>query len=206
MLQWAGVSLRSVINCTNRVMVAILNEHDTFISLPPEDSEDMEKAHAFMEKSRYSLNCQAAIMPHNLLIVDYGLGYPGSVYDAWAFQGTCMVSNPAAFILRDHWTWADSMYLTETCLKEVGCLTRNQNIYNHYLSKICVHVEHAFAALNGRFQSLCELQLQMRTKKDIHIVLYWIMCCMVLHNMILCFEERQAGAVELTMKWAIVEG
>ncbi|KIO05089.1 hypothetical protein M404DRAFT_102676, partial [Pisolithus tinctorius Marx 270] len=32
--QWAGVSIGSVVNCTNRVMVAILDEHDRFINIP----------------------------------------------------------------------------------------------------------------------------------------------------------------------------
>jgi len=27
-------------------------------------------------------------MPHNLLVVDYGLGHPGSIHDTWAFQGS----------------------------------------------------------------------------------------------------------------------
>ncbi|KIK91273.1 hypothetical protein PAXRUDRAFT_149857, partial [Paxillus rubicundulus Ve08.2h10] len=66
--------------------------------------------------------------------------------------------------------------------------------------------EHTFAPLKGRFQSLHELQFQMRTKKDVHIVLCWIMCCMILHNMILHFDEQQAGTVEPTMEWVISEG
>ncbi|KIO04663.1 hypothetical protein M404DRAFT_142786 [Pisolithus tinctorius Marx 270] len=47
--QWAGVSVGSVINFTNRVMVAILDEHDTFVNIPPHDSEDMERACTFTE-------------------------------------------------------------------------------------------------------------------------------------------------------------
>ncbi|KIN97873.1 hypothetical protein M404DRAFT_159296, partial [Pisolithus tinctorius Marx 270] len=47
--QWAGVSVGSVINFTNRVMVAILDEHDTFVNIPPHDSEDMERARTFTE-------------------------------------------------------------------------------------------------------------------------------------------------------------
>ena len=27
-------------------------------------------------------------MPHNLLIVDYGLGHPGSAHDSYAFRST----------------------------------------------------------------------------------------------------------------------
>ncbi|KIM63033.1 hypothetical protein SCLCIDRAFT_118423, partial [Scleroderma citrinum Foug A] len=36
-------------------------------------------------KSQFSLNYQAIIMPHNLMIVDYALGQPGSMHDAYAF-------------------------------------------------------------------------------------------------------------------------
>ncbi|KAF9227634.1 hypothetical protein BS17DRAFT_671420, partial [Gyrodon lividus] len=39
-------------------------------------------------KSKYSLNCQLVIMLHNLLIIDYGLGHPGSVHNTYTFQGT----------------------------------------------------------------------------------------------------------------------
>ena len=63
----------------------------------------------------------------------------------------------------------------------------------HFL-KLCqirMRVEHAFAALKGHFQSLRELQLRMRTQQDLHIVVYWITCCMILHNMIVRFEAKQ---------------
>ncbi|OAX30752.1 hypothetical protein K503DRAFT_788258, partial [Rhizopogon vinicolor AM-OR11-026] len=114
--QWAGISVGSVINCTNRVMVALLDQHDTFISFPTADSEDAELARRYSEfktcpewrngilaldstaidlytkpglfgeafydrKSQYSISCQAAIMPHNLMIVDYCIGHPGSAHD-----------------------------------------------------------------------------------------------------------------------------
>ncbi|KIN97379.1 hypothetical protein M404DRAFT_47740, partial [Pisolithus tinctorius Marx 270] len=75
-----------------------------------------EKPHIFGEmfydrKSRYSLNGQLIILPHNLLVMDYGLGHPGSVHDAWAFQGTrCESKCGKALIACNHWTWADSAY------------------------------------------------------------------------------------------------
>ncbi|KAG2336457.1 hypothetical protein BDR05DRAFT_896703, partial [Suillus weaverae] len=113
--QWAGVSVGSVVNCTNRVMVVVLDAHDQFICFPAGDSEDSDLAWKFAEsrtcpewrggflaidgstmdlftkpgyygetfydrKSKYSLGCQAVILPHNLLIVDYSLGHPGSVH------------------------------------------------------------------------------------------------------------------------------
>ncbi|KAF9220555.1 hypothetical protein BS17DRAFT_714286 [Gyrodon lividus] len=48
--QWAGVSVGSVINCTNRVMVAILDQHDTFMQFPVLDSEDVKIARAYTQE------------------------------------------------------------------------------------------------------------------------------------------------------------
>ncbi|KIJ61940.1 hypothetical protein HYDPIDRAFT_72537, partial [Hydnomerulius pinastri MD-312] len=47
--QWAGVSVGSVINCTNRVMVALLDQHDDFIAIPLENSEEMERSRRWAE-------------------------------------------------------------------------------------------------------------------------------------------------------------
>ena len=47
--QWAGVSIGSVVNCTNCVMIAVLDEHNQFVRIPSEDLEDMEKAWVFTE-------------------------------------------------------------------------------------------------------------------------------------------------------------
>lgn len=38
-----------MVNCTNCVMIALLEEHDKFISFPASDSEDMELARQFAE-------------------------------------------------------------------------------------------------------------------------------------------------------------
>jgi len=82
-------------------------------------------------------------MPHNLRIVNYGLGHPGSVHDTYAFQGTRMAKDPGRVIPQDHWIWADSAYPTQTwCVvpfKAVGGgLTRTKNLYNKYLSRVSV--------------------------------------------------------------------
>ncbi|KIN98358.1 hypothetical protein M404DRAFT_50976, partial [Pisolithus tinctorius Marx 270] len=76
------------------------------------------------------------IMPHNLLVVDYGLGHPGSIHDTWAFQGTHIASRLGDLIPEDHWTWADSAYPTEEWCTvpfkkpKGGQLSRDQNLYN----------------------------------------------------------------------------
>ncbi|KIJ13565.1 hypothetical protein PAXINDRAFT_80709 [Paxillus involutus ATCC 200175] len=46
---WAGVSVGTVINCTHRVMAAILEQHNKFIYIPPPRSKDMRRAQEFTE-------------------------------------------------------------------------------------------------------------------------------------------------------------
>ncbi|KAG2752546.1 hypothetical protein P692DRAFT_201673833, partial [Suillus brevipes Sb2] len=173
--QWAGVSVGSVVNCTNRVMVALLDQHDAFMGFPPHDSEDFNRAQRYSakattcpewqngvlavdgttvdlyatpgfyheafydRKSKYSLGCQAVIMPHNLLIVDYSLGHPGSVHDAYAFRSTRIYQEHDTLLPADHWVWADSAYpLSTWCIPPFkkprgGRLTANQRTFNYYL-------------------------------------------------------------------------
>ena len=45
--EWAGVSVGLVVNCTNCVMVAILDQHDNFVYVPGDKSEDMGSACLF---------------------------------------------------------------------------------------------------------------------------------------------------------------
>ena len=85
-------------------------------------------------------------MPHNLLVVDYGLGHPGSVHDAHAFLGTRIAQDPEGMIPPGHWIWADSAYPTQTwCVvpfkatRSAG-LSRSRNVYNKHLSKVTYRV------------------------------------------------------------------
>ncbi|KAG2745057.1 hypothetical protein P692DRAFT_20742656, partial [Suillus brevipes Sb2] len=70
-------------------------------------------------------------------------------------------------------------------------------------------VEHTFAVLKGRFQSLRELRFRIQTEKDLEFSVQWIKCCIILHNMIIHFEtnhHKQDGTYKNSLKWARVEG
>ena len=64
-------------------------------------------------------------MLHNLFIVDYGLGHPGSVHDTYAFQGTRIAQEAEALILENHWVWTDSTYPMQTWCVVPFKATRN---------------------------------------------------------------------------------
>ncbi|KAG2336836.1 hypothetical protein BDR05DRAFT_978687 [Suillus weaverae] len=183
--QWASMSVRSIVNCANHVMVAVLDTHNQFIYFPVGNSEDTDLARKFAEscgflaiddstmylftkpgyygetffdrKSKYSLGF---IFPHNLFIMDYFLGHPGSIRDAFAFQSTRLYKKHADLLPDGPWVWADSAYPLEPwCMTPFkkpcnGWLTKDQKSFNYHLFEIHVHVKHTFAVLKGRFQSL----------------------------------------------------
>ncbi|KIO00816.1 hypothetical protein M404DRAFT_152038 [Pisolithus tinctorius Marx 270] len=126
----------------------------------------------------------------------------------WIFK------DPIGVMPHRHWTWADMAYPSEKwCVVpfkklQEGNLTKCQNTYNHYVSKIHVRVEHAFAALKGQFQSLRELHIKIGNKpENMDLAMYWITCCFILHNMVVQFEERCCEELgQGTMDWAMREG
>ncbi|KAG2066392.1 hypothetical protein BDR04DRAFT_1160269, partial [Suillus decipiens] len=114
-----------------------------------------------------------------------------------------------------HWVWADSAYPLEPwCIAPFkkphnGQLTKHQKSFNYHLSKICVHVEHTFSVLKGQFQSLRELQFRIKDEKDLEFAVQWIKYCIILHNMIICFEIERCkkdGTYKSSLKWARKEG
>jgi hypothetical protein len=46
--QWAGVSVGSVIKCTNHVMVALLDQHDTFMQFPLPNSQNAQRCKSYV--------------------------------------------------------------------------------------------------------------------------------------------------------------
>lgn len=81
-------------------------------------------------------------MPYNLLVVDYGLGHPGSIHNAYIFQRIESVRDPDGVILKGHWIWADSAYPTRPwCVvpfkaTQMVPLSQEQKVYNQYPSKV----------------------------------------------------------------------
>jgi DDE superfamily endonuclease len=82
-------------------------------------------------------------MPHNLCIVDYALGLPGSVHDAYAFQKTHIAREHDTLLAPGDWIWADSAYPLQTwCItpfrkgKNNLTLPHNRKAFNCHMSKV----------------------------------------------------------------------
>jgi hypothetical protein len=55
-------------------------------------------------------------------------------------------------------------------------------------------VEHAIWLLKGRFQSLKELRVRINSERDHKWAVLWILCCIILHNLILIIEGDEVEA------------
>ena len=150
----------------------------------------------FDKSSNYSMNAQFVLLLHNLRIVDYALGHTGSAHDSYAFQATRIAKNPTDFLSDGEWMWADSAYPIRTwCVPPFrkprnGELSRTQKKFNYHLSSVRVRSEHAIGLLKGRFQSLRELRIQIGSHELHKFTILWIRCCVILHNLIIQFEDE----------------
>ncbi|KIK14153.1 hypothetical protein PISMIDRAFT_117538 [Pisolithus microcarpus 441] len=93
-------------------------------------------------KSCYSLSAQVIILPHNLRIVDYMIGVPGSLHDSNVFSRTCIYHHPETFLGADEWIWADSAYPSlPWCVvpfkrSSTELMPNAHKIFNQHLSKV----------------------------------------------------------------------
>ncbi|KIK27284.1 hypothetical protein PISMIDRAFT_93488 [Pisolithus microcarpus 441] len=98
----------------------------------------------FDRKSRYSLSAQVIILPHNLRIVDYVIGIPGSLHDSNAFSRTRIYRHPETFLGADEWIWADSTYPSLLwCVvpfkrSSTETMPNAHKVFNQHLSKVCM--------------------------------------------------------------------
>lgn len=89
---------------------------------------------------------KVVIFPHNLRIVDYVIGVPGSLHDSNAFRRTKVARSPNDFFGAGEWLWADSAYATQMwCITPFkrppgGGLTSEQRKFNYHLSTVSMMI------------------------------------------------------------------
>ncbi|KAF8833818.1 hypothetical protein BDN67DRAFT_916207, partial [Paxillus ammoniavirescens] len=76
------------------------------------------------------------IMPHNLLIVDYSMGNPGSAHDAHAFRSTRIYEEHDTLLAQDEWIWGDSAYPLTTWLVAPFKKPRDGHLSKNLISKL----------------------------------------------------------------------
>ncbi|KIJ43361.1 hypothetical protein M422DRAFT_253243 [Sphaerobolus stellatus SS14] len=118
----------------------------------------------FCRKKFYAFLIQA-ICDHRGIIIEYELGWPGSVADTMAFKESELWQNRGKYFEDDEYVLADKGYpltkFTTRPFAEHDMTTDPQEVrqrrrFNITLSRLRVKVEHAFGMLKGRFVALRE--------------------------------------------------
>ncbi|CAB4445279.1 unnamed protein product [Rhizophagus irregularis] len=129
-------------------------------------------------KKKYSIQCQGIVNYHGV-IIDYEIGWPGSVHDAKVYQNSFFYQNVSTLIEGWDYLLGDSAYpLSSFLIKPFNNpenILQSQFNITHSLHRVVV--ENAFGRFKNRFSSLKELNV-----KKISMTVHLTECCIILHN------------------------
>ncbi|SJX60076.1 uncharacterized protein SRS1_25050 [Sporisorium reilianum f. sp. reilianum] len=113
----------------------------------------------FDRKKNYSLNVQLVILLHNLKIIEYMVGSPGSTHDSSAFARSDIFANPHHYLAKGEWIWADLGYrllehIVSPYRHSASLASEDFKQFNKALSNVRIRSEHAIGYLKGCFQAL----------------------------------------------------
>eukprot|EP00171_Calliarthron_tuberculosum_P000008 IDg8t1 len=143
----------------------------------------------FDRKSRYSMNFMVT-NDLNRRIINVVIGFPGSVHDARVLRAA-RYSNEALDAL--HFTGSqyglgDSAFAPSARIivpyKKPLCLLSENAEFNTRLARLRILSENTIGILKGRWQSLKNLRLRVRSPADVKKVCKHILACCVLHNVL----------------------
>ncbi|KAF4036907.1 DDE superfamily endonuclease [Phytophthora infestans] len=84
---------------------------------------------------------------------------------------------------------ADFTHNTIVPSYKTSSLGSEKEDFNKCVAHVRVVNEHTIGVLKGRWSSLRELRVQIRQNEDMNRVLLWLSDCVVLHNIMLLFDD-----------------
>ncbi len=122
----------------------------------------------------------------------------GSAHDATAFEHTAAAQHLDWMFKGSEFAYVDSAYPlgkhTIPVHKKPASLQRENTIFNHMVSHVCVRSEHCMGALKGCFQCLRGLCVAINDTADHIRAGWWIQVAIILHNIIINIEGSASGA------------
>ena len=126
-------------------------------------------------------------------ITYYIVGWPGSVYDSTVLHQAPLALQFQDFFLPGQYLLADAGYASTT-----WCVTPYRNpaaqspinqVFNELFSSARCRIEHVNGVLKNRFSSLKGLRICIRTHADFQRVNLWILVCLLLHNLLIEYNN-----------------
>ena len=146
----------------------------------------------FSRKQRYSMNLQL-VCDDRGSITYYIVGWPGSVYDSTVLHQSPLALDYQNFFLPGEYLLADAGYAST-----LWCVTPYRNpaaqspinqVFNELFSSARCRIEHVNGVLKNRFSSLKGLRICIRTHADFQRVNLWILVCLLLHNLLIEYND-----------------
>jgi len=126
-------------------------------------------------------------------ILDYLVGYPGSVHDNRVWSKTDQCNHYYNYFSRLQYLLADSAFTTSVHLiaafkrlRGVCVLPEDQKLFNTFLAKARIKVEHCIGLLKNRFPCLRGLRTVINEDDaSISRIIDRITVCIILHNLLI---------------------
>jgi len=161
-------------------------------------------------KGGYSLHC-LIICDDEMCILDYLVGYPGSVHDNRVWMKMDQHSHFFNYFSRLQYLLADSAFTTSVHLiaafkrlRGICVLPENQLLFNTCLAKAWIKIEHCIGLLKNRFPCLRDLRTVIDDDDtSLTRIINRITACIILHNLLIGStypEGWEAGFEEDTIE------
>ena len=143
-------------------------------------------------KGHYAMNLQL-VCDDRRKILFYQSGWPGSVYDATVFGQSDLFLHAAQYFSPGEFLIADAGYggtwFICTPYRQPAASIPHNKVFNELFSSGRIVIEHVNGILKGRFSSLRGIRIQVKTAADFQRINEWITVCLVLHNILLRFND-----------------
>jgi hypothetical protein len=147
----------------------------------------------FNRKGSYAFNIQL-IVDDKKAIRFYQIGWPGSVADTTIFDKSSIVLYHDKFFSEDEYILADSGYALKSFVivpyKQPAASLPHNRIFNELFSSCRCGIEHANGIWKNRWASLKGIRTQIRTKADFKVINTHILVCIILHNILISFNDE----------------
>lgn len=154
-------------------------------------------------KSQYAMNVQL-VCDDAKRIRFYMIGYPGSMFDSTIFDKSKLLKTPENYFTSDEYLIADAGYALKerviTPYKQPLASLPANRLFNELFSSARCKIEHTNGIWKNRWASLKGIRTQIREKKDFASVNEHVLVTIILHNILISFNDEWDVAEDIVVE------
>jgi hypothetical protein len=145
----------------------------------------------------YGLNVMI-VCDNQKRVTIYVARWLGSTHDNRVFQTSSLFLNREELFSFQEYLLGDSVYSTSSVMvqsfkRHAACavLPADKELFNTYLAKLQIHLEHCICILEGRFDCLKRNYIQIKEgKKEVKGLVELIGSFIVMHNLLINYKDE----------------